>query len=71
MFEDQEKQRLYKYTAAVAFSPDTDFWTRPEFRVYVNRANWNSAAAAANAMSYGANGQKKATTFGVQMEVWW
>ena len=69
--EDQEKQKLYKYTAAVAFSPDTDFWTRPEFRVYVNRANWNSAAAAANAMSYGANGQKKATTFGVQMEVWW
>jgi maltoporin len=68
-FEDQEKQRLYKATAAVAFSPNTDFWTRPEFRVYLNRANWNDAAAA-----YTGNGlgdKKKATTFGVQMEVWW
>jgi maltoporin len=69
--EDQEKQRLYKATAAVAFSPNTDFWTRPEFRVYVTRANWNDAAAAANASSFGANDRTKATAFGVQMEVWW
>ncbi|MDB5849210.1 MAG: maltoporin [Rhodoferax sp.] len=69
--EDQEKQRLYKATAAVAFSPNTDFWTRPEFRVYLTRANWNDAASAANATSFGANGRTKATAFGVQMEVWW
>jgi maltoporin len=70
--EGSEKQRLYKGTVAVAFSPNTDFWTRPEFRVYLNRANWNDAAAAAHVNGgYGSNGRTKATTFGAQMEVWW
>ncbi|MDB5896143.1 MAG: maltoporin [Rhodoferax sp.] len=69
--DGQDKQRLYKGTAAVAFSPNTDFWTRPEFRVYATRANWNDAAAVANNSTYGRNGRTSATTFGVQMEVWW
>ncbi|APW40532.1 maltoporin [Rhodoferax koreense] len=69
--DGQDKQRLYKSTAAVAFSPNTDFWTRPEFRVYLTRANWNDAAATANSSSFGTNGRKSATSFGVQMEVWW
>ncbi|MBV8617710.1 MAG: carbohydrate porin, partial [Curvibacter sp.] len=48
-----------------------NFWTRPEFRLYVSKFNWNTAAAAANAASFGANGQTNATTFGAQVEYWW
>ena len=69
--EGQESQRLSKYTAAVAFSPNTDFWNRPEFRVYATRATWNDAAAAANSGSFGRDGRTHATMFGVQMEAWW
>ncbi|WP_367848296.1 carbohydrate porin [Rhodoferax sp. WC2427] len=69
--DGQDKQHLTKGTFAVAFSPNTDFWTRPEFRVYATRANWNDAAAAANSSSFGANGRTKATTVGVQVEAWW
>lgn len=69
--DGQAKQRLTKGTVAVAFSPKTEFWTRPEFRVYATRASWNQAAGVANAGSFGANGRRSATTFGVQMEAWW
>ena len=69
--DGQAKQRLTKGTVAVAFAPNTQFWTRPEFRVYATRASWNQAAGLANAGSFGANGRRSATTFGVQMEAWW
>ena len=69
--DGQATQHLNKGTLALAFSPDTNFWTRPEFRLYVSKFNWNSAAAAANAASFGANGQTNATTFGAQVEYWW
>lgn len=69
--DGQAKQTLNKGTIAVALSPNTNFWTRPEFRVYVTRASWNGAAALANADSFGANGRRSATLFGVQMEAWW
>ncbi|MET3493507.1 carbohydrate porin [Variovorax boronicumulans] len=69
--DNQPRQTLNKGTIAVAFSPDTNFWTRPEFRIYATRAGWNKAAGDANAASFGANGRRSATTFGVQMEAWW
>jgi maltoporin len=69
--DNAETQHLYKATAAVAFAPNTDFWTRPELRVYVNHAAWNNAAALANSATFGANGRTNATTFGVQVEAWW
>ncbi|WP_394788037.1 carbohydrate porin [Rhodoferax sp.] len=69
--DGQETQNLSKGTFAVAFSPNTDFWTRPEFRIYTTHARWNDAAATANSSSFGANGRTKATTFGVQIEAWW
>lgn len=64
-------QRLNKGTIAVALSPSTDFWSRPELRVYATRASWNDAAAAAHAGTYGAGGRTSANTFGVQFEAWW
>lgn len=69
--EGEETRRLNKGTVAVAFSPNTDFWTRPEFRIYATRANWNEAAATAAVNSYGLGGRRNGNTFGVQMEVWW
>ena len=64
-------QNLNKETFAVAFAPNTDYWSRPEFRVYWTHANWNDAAAAANATSFGANGTTNASILGFQLEAWW
>lgn len=69
--KDQPQQTLNKATLALAFSPNTDFWTRPEVRLYVTHANWNQAAALANSSSFGAKGRTSATSFGIQAEVWW
>jgi maltoporin len=69
--DGQSQQMLNKATVAVAFAPNTDFWTRPEFRIYATTANWNDAAMAANASGFGANGRTSVSTFGVQIEAWW
>jgi maltoporin len=69
--DGQDTQNLKKGTLAVAFAPDTKFWTRPELRIYASHMNWNDAAAAANAGSFGAGGRTKGTTVGVQAEAWW
>jgi maltoporin len=44
-------QRLSKLTLAGALALSEDFWSRPELRLYVTKANWNQAAAVANAGS--------------------
>jgi len=64
-------QRLSKVTLAGALALDENFWSRPELRLYVTKANWNRAAALANAGSFGANGKTSRTLVGVQYEVWW
>ncbi|WP_298210219.1 carbohydrate porin [Acidovorax sp.] len=64
-------QRLSKVTLAAALALNEDFWSRPELRLYVTKANWNQAAAVANAGSFGANGKTSRTLVGVQYEVWW
>lgn len=69
--QDQAHQTLNKATLAVAFSPNTDFWTRPEVRIYATHAAWNQAAGSANATHFGAQGRQSATTFGIQAEAWW
>ncbi|GAB2713503.1 carbohydrate porin [Comamonas sediminis] len=69
--QHQDRQQLSKATLAVAFSPNTDFWTRPELRVYVSHARWNQAASRANVTSYGSHGRTSSTLFGIQAEAWW
>lgn len=64
-------QRLSKVTLAGALALNEDFWSRPELRLYVTKANWNQAAAVANAGTFGANGKTSRTLVGVQYEVWW
>lgn len=64
-------QRLNKFTVAPTLSVGEGFWERPELRFYVTRANWNSAAAAANASTFGKGGKTSRTLAGVQYEIWW
>ena len=64
-------QRLDKLTIAPTISVGPDFWTRPELRLYVTMSNWNDAAGAANASSFGAGGKTSRTVAGVQYEIWW
>ena len=64
-------QRLDKLTIAPTLSVGPDFYARPELRLYVTMANWNDAAAAANASSFGAGGKTARTVAGVQYEIWW
>ena len=64
-------QRLSKLTLAGALALSEDFWSRPELRLYVTKANWNQAAALANAATFGAGGKTSRTLMGVQYEVWW
>ena len=67
----QADQRLNKLTIAPTLSVGPDFYSRPELRFYVTMANWNSAAALANAGSFGAEGKTSRTIAGVQYEIWW
>ena len=64
-------QRLDKLTIAPTLSVGPDFYSRPELRLYVTMSNWNDAAAAANASTFGAGGKTSRTVAGVQYEIWW
>lgn len=69
-------QKLNKITLAPTLSVGQDFWSRPELRFYVTKANWNDAAATANAGTslapgFGAGGKTSTTIVGVQYEIWW
>jgi maltoporin len=72
----QASQRLNKVTIAPTLALSPDFWSRPELRFYVTKANWNQAASDANNGGagegvFGTNGRKSQTLAGVQYEVWW
>ena len=64
-------QRLNKFTIAPTLSVGPGFFDRPELRFYVTRANWNAAAAAANAGTFGQGGKTSRTLVGLQYEIWW
>jgi maltoporin len=64
-------QRLNKITIAPTLAVGENFFDRPELRFYVTKANWNAAAAAANAATFGQGGKTSRTLVGVQYEIWW
>ena len=64
-------QRLNKVTIAPTLSVGPNFFDRPELRLFVTKANWNAAAAAANATTFGQGGKTSRTLAGVQYEIWW
>lgn len=69
--DGQNKQTLNKVTIAPTISIGSDFWSRPELRLYVTHASWNDAADAANTASFGGKAKTSATTTGIQIEAWW
>jgi maltoporin len=74
--DNKASLRLNKVTVAPTLALSQDFWSRPELRFYVTRANWNSAVAASSdynstTTGFAANGRTSQTLAGVQYEVWW
>ena len=70
---NQETQKLAKFTLAPTLSTGPGFWNRPELRLYVTTAKWNSAANAAggaNGLTGLGDGRTKGTSYGAQAEVW-
>jgi len=65
--EGSNAQKLNKETVAIALAPNTDFWTRPEIRLYVSRVGGNDAVKAAG--TFGT--RSSALLAGVQVEAWW
>ncbi|MFN7726974.1 MAG: maltoporin [Rubrivivax sp.] len=61
--------RLSKVTLAPTLSVGPDFWTRPEFRLYVTSAKWNSAAGNVTGQAAFAD-KTSGTSYGAQVE-WW
>jgi maltoporin len=61
--------KLAKLTIAPTLSTGPDFWSRPEFRLYVTTAKWN--APAGNVTGQPAfDGKTRGTSYGAQVE-WW
>lgn len=60
-------QRLDKETIAVALAPNTEFWTRPEIRLYATRVGGNDAVKQAG--TFGS--KSSAFLAGIQVESWW
>jgi len=67
--ESGETARLTKITLAPTLSVGPGFWDRPEFRLYVTHANWNSAAGNVTGQPAFAD-KTSGTSYGAQVE-WW
>ncbi len=61
--------KLTKLTIAPTLSVGPDFWTRPEFRLYVTTAKWNDAAGNVTGQAAFAD-KTSGTSYGAQVE-WW
>jgi len=69
-------ENLIKYTIAPTLSLGPGFYDRPELRLFVTHANWNSAAIATiNSNNYNSSTSlglaTTDTSFGIQLEAWW
>jgi len=76
--EGSATQKLAKFTFAPTLSTGPGFWNRPELRLYVTTAKWNSAANAAAGTATNptagltglGDGKTKGTSYGAQAEIW-
>jgi maltoporin len=66
------KEKLAKFTIAPTLATGPGFWNRPELRLFVTTAKWNSTANAyAGAAGLGGLGTKTTgTSYGFQAEMW-
>jgi maltoporin len=71
---------LGKLTLAGLVRPGSDFWARPELRLFVTAAAWNSALKGATGVGFDGNTQPSGNpyatssigvTAGAQIESWW
>ncbi len=67
--ESAPTAKLLKTTLTAALSTGPGFWQRPEFRLYVTSAKWNSAAGNVTGQPALA-GKTSNTSYGAQVE-WW
>ena len=71
--EGAPTQKLAKFTFAPTLSTGPGFWSRPELRLYVTTAKWNSAAnagAGPTGLTGLSNGKTSGTSYGAQAEIW-
>jgi maltoporin len=61
--------KLSKFTIAPTLAIGPAFWSRPEFRMYVTTAEWNSAAGNVTGQAAFAN-KTSGTSYGAQVERW-
>jgi maltoporin len=66
-------QKLTKFTFAPTLSTGPGFMHRPELRLYVTTAKWNSAAnaaAGAGGLTGAGDDRTRGTSYGAQVEIW-
>jgi maltoporin len=71
--DGQPTQKLAKFTIAPTLSTGPALFSRPELRLYVTTAKWNSpanAAAGASGLTGLGDGKTKGTSYGAQVEMW-
>jgi len=65
-------RRLAKETLALQWQPQSNFWSRPQIRLFVTHASWNREANNWGTIAGGAFGNDlQGTTYGAQVEAWW
>jgi len=67
-------QKLAKFTLAPTLATGPGFWNRPELRLYVTTAKWNTAAnaaAGAGGVTGIGDGKTSGTSYGAQVEIWY
>jgi maltoporin len=67
--ENADTAKLAKLTIAPTLATGPDFFSRPEFRLYVTTAKWNSAAGNVTGQAAFAD-KTNGTSYGAQVE-WW
>jgi maltoporin len=67
--DNGDRARLTKVTIAPTLSTGPGFYDRPEFRVYVTHANWNTAAGNVTGQPAFAD-KTSGTSYGAQVEMW-
>ncbi len=69
---DDWSDYLFKGTVALRLTPDRDFFSRPEFRLFATYANWGDDFKGMPSLGGQAFRDKNdGLTFGVQAEHWW
>jgi maltoporin len=73
-YPNANSQNLTKITIAPTIAVGPGFWNRPELRLFVTHANWNTAAIPTIAMNNNAGNtmgmNTSGTSFGIQIETW-